>query len=152
MPGAIYANLFWLVFSLATCAAASQLRLGEIHQPGPGLYPLAVGVVMALLSTVALAQAASHRARGSEEEDGESEPYRWWNIVIILVAIAAYSLTLEWLGFLVNTFLFVGVLLKVIEPQPWRTAIIGGALTAAGADLLFNVVFRAQIPVGIAGF
>jgi hypothetical protein len=40
----------------------------------------------------------------------------------------------------------------VVEPQPWRTTLVGAVLSAVGADVLFNVVFRAQLPVGLVGF
>jgi hypothetical protein len=44
------------------------------------------------------------------------------------------------------------LLLKVVEPQTWKTSIIGGLITAIAANLLFNVIFKAQIPSGILGF
>jgi hypothetical protein len=39
-----------------------------------------------------------------------------------------------------------------VEPQTWKTAIIGGLITTLAANLVFNVVFRTQIPKGILGF
>jgi len=61
-------------------------------------------------------------------------------------------LTLEKTGFLINTFLFICLLLKVVEPQSWKTAILGGLIAAIAANVVFNVIFRAQIPPGILGF
>jgi putative tricarboxylic transport membrane protein len=72
--------------------------------------------------------------------------------VIILAAIALYAFSLEKIGFLINTFLFMCLLLKVVEPQTWKTAIIGGLIATFAANLVFNVIFRAQIPRGILGF
>jgi putative tricarboxylic transport membrane protein len=72
--------------------------------------------------------------------------------MIILGAIAGYAFFLEKIGFLINTFLLICLLLKVVEPQPWRTAILGGLITAVASNLVFNVIFRAQIPSGIFGF
>jgi putative tricarboxylic transport membrane protein len=72
--------------------------------------------------------------------------------VIILAAITAYAFSLEKIGFLINTFLFICLLLKVVEPQTWKTAILAGLITSIAANLVFNVIFRTHIPTGILGF
>jgi putative tricarboxylic transport membrane protein len=146
----LYANLFWILFSLVTCVESYRLKLGTIHTPGAGFFPFAAGFTMLILSLAALFQ--SIRAREKEEKTLRQEPLRWWNIVIILAAVTAYAFSLEKIGFLINTFLFMCLLLKVVEPQTWKTSIIGGLITAIAANLLFNVIFKAQIPSGILGF
>jgi putative tricarboxylic transport membrane protein len=147
---ALYCNLFWILFSLITCVEAYRLGLGSINQPGPGFFPFSAGLVMLILSLAALFQ--SIKKKNNVEKTTRQEPFRWWNIVIILIAVTAYAFSLEKIGFLINTFLFISLLLKVVEPQSWKTAIIGGLITAIGANLVFNVIFRAQIPSGILGF
>ena len=145
-----YCNLFWILASLFICVESYRLKLGAINQPGSGLFPFSAGLAMLILSLAALFQ--SIRGREREEKTVRQEPLRWWNIVIILMAITAYAFSLEKIGFLINTFLFICLLLKVVEPQSWKTAIIGGLITSIAANLVFNVIFRAQIPSGILGF
>ena len=145
-----YCNLFWLFFSLFICVEASRLKLGAINQPGPGFFPFSAGLVMLILSLAALFQ--SIKKRNKVGIVPRQEPLRWWNIIIILAAIAAFALSLEKTGLLINTFLFVCLLLKVVEPQSWKTAILGGLMTAVGVNVVFNVIFRTQIPSGILGF
>jgi putative tricarboxylic transport membrane protein len=147
---ALYCNLFWILFSLVVCVESFRLRLGTITKPGSGLFPFSLGMVMLVLSLIALFQAIGKKQK--DDKTTPHEPFRWWNIVIILAAILAFALTLEKVGFLINTFLFVGLLLKVVEPQTWKTCIVGGLITAVAANLIFNVIFRAQIPSGILGF
>ncbi len=147
---ALYSNLFWILFSLITCVESYRLELGAIQQPGPGFFPFSAGLVMLILSLAALFQ--SIRKKNKVEKTTPQEPFRWWNIVIILIAVTAYAFSLEKIGFLINTFLFICLLLKVVEPQSWKTAIIGGLITTIAANLVFNVIFRAQIPSGILGF
>jgi putative tricarboxylic transport membrane protein len=146
----LYCNLFWLLFSLFICVESYRLKLGAINQPGPGFFPFSAGLVMLILSLAALFQ--SIRGMEKEEKTLRQEPFRWWNIVIILIAITAYAFSLEKIGFLINTFLLICLLLKVVEPQTWKTAIIGGLITTIAANLIFNVIFRTQIPSGILGF
>jgi uncharacterized membrane protein len=143
-------NLFWILFSLVTCIEAYRLKLGAVTKPGSGFFPFSAGLVMLVLALVALMQLT--RQEKKEGESGGREEVRWWNIVIILAAVGAYAFTLETIGFLINTFLFVTLLLKVIEPQSWKASILGGVIAAAAANVLFNVIFKAQIPSGILGF
>ena len=145
-----YCNLFWLLFSLFICVESYRLKLGTINTPGPGFFPFAAGFTMLILSLAALFH--SIRGREKEEKRLRQEPLRWWNIVIILAIVTAYAFSLEKIGFLINTFLFMCLLLKVVEPQTWKTSIIGGLITAIAANLIFNVIFQAQIPSGILGF
>src|SRR4030042_5546521 len=143
----LYCSLFWLLFSLLICGESYRLKLGAINHPAPGFFPFSAGFVMLILSLAALFQLI--RKKNNVEKTTRQGPFRWWNIVIILAAVTAYAFSLEKIGFLVNTFLFICLLLKVVEPQTWKTAIIGGLITTVAANLIFNVIFRAQIPRGI---
>ena len=146
----LYCNLFWLLFSLFICVESYRLKLGAINQPGPGFFPFSAGLVMLILSLAALFQSMARKRK--VEKTTPQEPFRWWNIAIILAAITAYALSLEKIGFLINTFLFMCLLLKVVEPQTWKTTILGGLIAALAANVVFNVIFRAQIPSGLFGF
>jgi putative tricarboxylic transport membrane protein len=145
-----FGNLFWLLFSLITCMESYRLSLGSINQPGPGFFPFGTGLAMLFLSLAAIFQ--SLRKSDSEDNKTSDEPLRWRSIVIILAAAMAYAFSLEKIGFLINTFLFICLMLKVVEPQTWKTSIIGGLIAAIAANIVFNVIFKAQIPSGILGF
>ena len=147
---ALYCNVFWLLFSLLTCIESYRLKLGDVTKPGPGSFPFGAGFLILILSLIALFQWMGKKDHS--EKSVRKEPLRWWNSLIILAAIPAYGLSLEKIGFLVNTFLFITLLLKVVEPQTWKTSILWGVITAIAANLVFNVLFQAQIPSGILGF
>jgi hypothetical protein len=121
-----------------------------VTKPGPGFFPFGAGLIMLILSLIALFHWMSKN--DSSEKTIQKESLRWWNIVIILAVIPAYALSLEKTGFLINTFLLISVLLKVVEPQTWKTSVLWGAIAAIAANLVFNKLFQAQIPSGILGF
>lgn len=146
----IYCSLFWLLLSILTCQQAIGLKLGKLSQPGPGLFPFSVAIVMGILSMVALILSLRGKEKIIFME--KNEPIRWWSIVIIIFLLIAYGLSLEKIGFLINTFLLITILLKVVELQPWKTSLLGGFITALTSNLVFNVLLRAQIPSGILGF
>ena len=146
----VFCSLFWLLLSVLTCIEASRLDMGGFREPGSGFYPFAIGLLIGMLALISLFQSLKKKRERAIPQPQES--FRWWNIVVILCALLAYALSLEKIGFLINTFLFMVLLLKVVEPQTWKKAILGGLITAIASDLVFNVILGAQIPSGMLGF
>ncbi len=146
----LYCSLFWLLFSVITCVESYRLTLGTINNPGSGFFPFGAGLAMLILSLAALFKSMARNKK--VEKKASQEPFRWWNIAIILAAITVYAFSLETVGFLITTFLFICLLLKVVEPQSWKRAITGALITAVAANVVFNVIFQAHIPSGILGF
>ena len=146
----VYCSLFWLLFSVVTCLEAFRLKLGGLHEPASGFFPFAIGLLTGVLALIALFQSIKEKKERAVPQSRES--FRWWNIVVILGVLMAYTLSLEKIGFLINTFLFMVLLLKVVEPQTWKRAILGGLITAIACDLAFNAILGAQIPSGMLGF
>jgi putative tricarboxylic transport membrane protein len=146
----LYCNIFWFLFSLVLCIESFRLSIGAIRSPGPGFFPFCVGFVMAGLSLIGAIQSLGKYEMGQRSDS--QEPFRWWNIAVILAAILGYALALEALGFFICTFIFVGLLLKVVEPQPWKVAVVGGLIAAVSSDIVFNILLQSQIPSGIFGY
>lgn len=146
----LYCNIFWLLFSLILCIESYRLSIGGIRTPGPGLFPFCLGFAMAGLSLIGAIQSLGKHEK--EQTSDSEEPFRWWNIAFIIAAILAYALALETLGFFICTFIFVSLLLKVVEPQPWKVAIVGGLIAAVSSDIAFNILLQSQIPSGIFGY
>ncbi len=144
----VYSSLFWFLLSVITCHEALKLKIGEFNQPGPGFFPFCIGLVMGILSIVALVLSLLER----KGQIVTSEKIRWWNIILIVLLLIGYALSLEKVGFLINTFLLITILLRFVEPQSWRTSILGGIIIAILTNLVFNVFLKAQIPRGIFGF
>ena len=148
----LYCNIFWLLFSLILCIESYRLSMGGIRSPGPGLFPFCLGFVMAGLSLIGAIQSFGKHEHKQGETPDSRQPFRWWNIAVIIAAILAYALALEKLGFFICTFLFVGLLLKVVEPQPWKVAIVGGLIAAVSSEIVFNILLRSRIPSGLFGY
>jgi len=150
----ICCSLFWLLFSVVMSREAFRLPMGEMRDPGAGFFPLLIALVTGLLALITLVQALRQKR---DQKDGlqpspPAEPFRWWNLVIIVAALGAYALTLQTIGFMVSTFWFMFLLVKVIEPQSWAKSLIAALITAVVSELFFNVLLQAQIPKGILGF
>ncbi|MDA8125247.1 MAG: tripartite tricarboxylate transporter TctB family protein [Deltaproteobacteria bacterium] len=148
----IWCSLFWLLFAVVMGQQASRLPMGEMREPGAGFFPLLIAVATGILALLALIEALKTKPTPLQEEAPSDEPFRWWSIAIILLALIAYALTLPTAGFLLNTFLFMLLLVKVIEPQSWTKSLLAAVVTAVVSELFFNVLLNAQIPKGFLGF
>lgn len=131
--------------------AALRLPYGNIHNPGPGFFPLWLGVILGGMSIALFVQTA----RGKESErtlrDILEEDVRWGKVLLVLAVLILYGFLMDYLGFLVVTFLMMVVLLRFIEPQPWKV-VLGWALGgSAGSYLIFEVWMKLRLPKGWLG-
>jgi putative tricarboxylic transport membrane protein len=151
----LYCSLFWLLFSVVMGQQAFRLPMGVMRDPGAGFFPLLIALVIGLLAILALVEALRDKQKptaAQAEASSPTERFRWWNLVVICAALVAYALSLPTVGLLVNTFLFMLLLLKVIDPQTWTKSLVAAVITAVASELVFNVLLGAQIPKGILGF
>jgi len=139
--------LFLLFFSFFICIESYRMGLGTLSTPGPGLFPMGAGLVLGFLSVVS--ELGSLVQRDFSPTTVDRRKYR---ILLVLCALIAYGIVLEWVGFLVTTFSLLVFLLKVIVPQSWGRALSSALLSTLASYLIFEVCLRAQLPRGLIGF
>ena len=138
----------WLAVALGVAVEASRLGLGAARRPGPGFLPLAAALVLALGALVVIGQALA--GRGAAAERGLWPDLAGWRRgLFALAALVGYALFLERLGFLLVTFLLIGLLLRAVEEKPWPVALGFAAATAAATAVLFGTWLKAPLPAGI---
>jgi hypothetical protein len=143
--------LFWVVVAIGICFGSVRLSLGGLHKPGPGFFPFLVGSILGILSFLIFLQ--SFKALpGDEKRAFWSNPKRSLKMTYILIALILYALGMDYLGFFFSTLIFLGFLLKAIEPQRWSVVLSGSLL----GTILFYGVFKYWLdipfPTGILGF
>jgi len=127
------------------------VEIGNWSEPGPGFMPFWSGIVLAVMSLFLLIGSFKKR------EWQVMPPFfpladSWKRVVLAFVAMVAYLLLLNMLGFTLVTFLFIAFLLKVIFPQSWKRTLIGAVATAVLARLIFISLLETQLPLGFLGF
>ena len=155
-------SIFWTVLGLAICFGAYRLSLGSPNDPGPGMFSFIVGAALTLLSliqwiNVALARSQA-QALSSETQLSQTVEPLFANrrgaikAAVIVVALLVYSLSMEHLGFILSTSLFIGFLLWLVEPQRWYVIVFGSVLSSLTTYLVFKVWLDTALPVGLFGF
>ncbi len=140
---------FWLFVAIIICEQSWRIRLGEFHNPGPGFLPFGAGLILGGCALAVLVKAL--RAKGKTEKVFWADRSRRSKVFLTLGCIFVYGVLLEPLGFLVITFLTMGFLFRVIEPQRWRTVITGALFSAIGAYLIFAAWLQVELPRGFLG-
>ena len=131
--------------------AALRLPYGNLHNPGPGFFPLWLGVILGGMSIALFVQTT--RGKESERTLKEilEEDVRWGKVLLVLGALIIYGFLMDSIGFLIVTFLLMIALLRFIEPQPWKV-VIGWALGGTvGSYLIFEVWMKLRLPKGLLG-
>lgn len=142
-------SAFWLMVGFLICEESWRINLGEFRNPGPGFLPFGAGLILGGLALVLLVKTLGGKSSG--DKAFRVERSRWPKVSMTLASIFVYGFLLEPLGFLLMTFLVMGFLFRVIEPQRWRTVIAGAFFSAVGAYLIFEAWLKVELPKGFLG-
>jgi putative tricarboxylic transport membrane protein len=141
----------WIAVGVAVALGSLRYGLGPLDSPGTGFLPFLAGCSIALLALIGLIQSSLKWRKGT----GWTPILRgilWQKPLLIMAALFAYALLMKPLGFLLCTVLFIGFLLRAVEPQRWPVVIVGAIGTALGAFAIFQVWLKTQLPQGPWGF
>ena len=126
------------------------MGLGIWHKPGAGFISFWSGVLIGILALLMLIQSIwLNKANVTEKTKGK---INWRAITLTLVYFLGYVALLEYLGFIIDTILFVGVVLKSIEKKGWFVTIWVSLGMALASYYVFKVLLQSELPEGFFGF
>ena len=117
--------------------------MGSLRGPGPGLFPNLVAILMMILSLFLIIP----RRKGEGESFSARSTLR---LVIVFIALLAYSFALEYLGFVVVSFLLMTYLFKTFgTSRKWYAAVLWALASVGMTYLLFEVLLEGNLPQGM---
>ncbi len=134
-------GFFFFLLGMITCFFSFRIGLGKPSHPGPGFMPFLAGLLLAALSFVLWLQVLLSRMNGRWPIK-----FRLKNISIILMAMVGYGFLLDRIGFILVTFIFVTLLIRLVEPQSWTKSILAGIFSSGASYLLFEILLKSQLP------
>ena len=147
----LVSSMIWMALGGLFVAGALQQGLIRKGVPGPGFLPFLSGLALIFVSLFVLVPALGQREK--DESDGffpERDSLR--KFLLALAALFAFGVALEYVGYLLTTFLFMFFMTRLMEPKGWRTTTLLALLTAVLSYLLFVVLLEVQLPKGLLGF
>lgn len=121
---------------------ASLIDLGDFDLPGPGFFPLALGIIVFALAVVTGVRLWAATA--------ETEPVALGHrdVLLVLVALLVVPLVFETLGALITLGLFGAALLVLLARCPLWLAGASAVVAMAACWYFFQVALGLQLPTG----
>jgi len=132
---------------VAALVGAAGLSLGELTEPGPGLWPFIVALLLTGTSLVLVVI----------DDPADFEPWTRSSARIAggVVGLAVFILAFEAIGFLLPAFLMLLLWLRVFGGESWRWSLGLGLAGSVGIYLLFDqllgVPFPDDVVAGVVG-
>lgn len=142
----LWAALAWLGISMFVIWAGWDLGTGTVATPGSGFLPFWAGILMCGFALAVLWSAAT---QGAPSVASLWSGVRWGNVVLMIASLAVYAAMLETLGFLIATIPLLLILLRGVDPVPWRTAIPLAVLSTVGVWWVLKRALLIQLPAGM---
>jgi putative tricarboxylic transport membrane protein len=149
-----------LVAGLVLCAIAGlyllagrRYPLDSLVNPGPGVFPLAIGLLLLALAGMQVVRAVLRRPRATETaRSGSGPPDAAMGLpAVMLAALVVYLLAMPWLGFQLSTLLLVLVAAKLMGTPGWARPAVLAAGVLLGCWLVFSLWLRVPLPRGALG-
>ncbi|MDP9889994.1 tripartite tricarboxylate transporter TctB family protein [Pseudarthrobacter enclensis] len=130
-----------LLVGVAAMIGAYQLSLGQLNQPGAGLWPFIVGAFLTLTAAVLF----------FVQDPSECEQWnrRALGIVAGLASLGLFIVLFQMIGFLIPAFLMLALWLKTFGEEPWRLAVPLAVAGAVVMHFLFVVALGVPFPKDI---
>jgi putative tricarboxylic transport membrane protein len=120
--------------------------------PGPGFLPFFSGLALIFVSLFVLIPALLQREAAENIEDFFPQRDSLRKILLVLVALIAFGIVMEYAGYLFTTFFFMFFVTWIMEPKRWLTFGLLALFTAVMSYLLFVVLLEVELPKGLLGF
>jgi hypothetical protein len=121
---------------------STSLPLGDLGLPGPGFFPLVLGIALGLLALANGMRTARQRGQSEVVHVGHV------HIFVVFAALAGVALAFERLGAYATLGLFTATLLRLVaRTTPWH-AVIGASLGMVAVWVFFKVLLGVQLPAG----
>jgi uncharacterized BrkB/YihY/UPF0761 family membrane protein len=139
----VVGSLFWLAVGVFFGVGGIMLKPGTLRNPGPGLLPLIMSLLLISFSLFTL-------AKGLIGPQGILKGIQWKGQTVVVASVFFYGLLLQLLGFLLSTFTLMFILYGLMfeGTNKWPRVFFYAAVTALAGWLLFSVALKVPFPKG----
>jgi hypothetical protein len=132
-----------------------HLSVGTLHAPGAGFFPLLLALLLIILSFFLVIPRTKDRTKTGGEDEGQPGLFsasRLGRVSMVFVALLLYFIFLEYLGFVIVSFLLMAFCFVWMARQRWYAALFWAFVSIGLAYLLFDVLLKSNLPRGVLGF
>ncbi len=135
-------SLFWIGVGLFFAIEGISLNVGILKNPGPGFLPVMMATLLVLFSLFIL-------IKGLMKPEVPFPKIFWKRQFLAVVSVFFYIFLLEFIDFLLSTFILMFILFAILikERNRWPKILLYSAAVALAAWLVFYVVIRTPFPI-----
>lgn len=137
----IAATLFLAISVLFIIGSTHLSSSSYGSKVGPNIFPLFLGIILAFLSIRLF-----YETFQSKRQEGSKEKLQYKPFLIIFVATLLYILTLETIGYIITTFIFLFVCFQTMDRAKWITSLIVAACFSGAVFYLYVNVLKGTLP------
>jgi putative tricarboxylic transport membrane protein len=139
----VIASLVVIALGATAAVLAHGYGLGSLQRPGPGLWPMAVSVLIVVLGVVLL-------VIGRSLDDAEKFTRASWLVLFGGATFVGLGLLLPTIGFEIPSVVLGIIWLRFLGGESWRSTIVVSLATTAAFYLLFLYALKIPLPHLIA--
>ena len=133
----------FLVVGIVFAVGATNYSMGSSARPGASYFPLILSVIMAILGAVVLFKALTIETEGGDPVGDIA----WRPLIVIVASIAAFGVTLPWLGMLAAVPVLIVMVSLAGDEFGWKGVIVNSVVLTAFAWFVFVWGLKLTIPL-----
>lgn len=145
--GYIGAGMFGALLSAGYLRMTLDLPMGEMDQPGAGVFPLLVAGVLFCASVSAIWEGWRNRKTNTRLDLPEGEDrLRLFKLIGLL---AIYFIAIPWLSFSLSSVIFCTLIIRLLSDLTWARASLYALIMSGAVYLIFIYLLKVPMPGGV---
>lgn len=132
---------------LAILWTGRGLSFGTFRNPGSGMFPVLIAILMLVLSAILIA--LPPKTQSPRPSVSGKVLVR---ICAVFVSLVFYPFFLDFLGFLIVSFILAVFLFGVFASEKYQFAVLKALVLTGLAYVLFEILLKSNLPKGLLSF
>jgi len=125
-----------------------QIKDISAYKLKPSFFPKLVLYLMGMVSLLLFI--TSYSTKNNKEKNDKPEPIKLdIKKLVVIIAVLGYILTIDWIGFLLGSFLLILLLFLISGERKWIVMVLGAILLPGILYYIFANLFHVPLPTGI---
>jgi len=133
----------FLVTGIVFAWGATNYSFGSSASPGPGYFPVGLGVVLALLGALVLFKSLTIESEGGDPVGA----FAWKPLITIVGAIVVFGIALPRLGLAVTLPLLITITSLAGDEFHWKDVLVNCVVLTIGSWAIFILGLKLVIPL-----
>ena len=138
-----WSGLMFLAVGIGFAVGATNYSMGVSARPGPGYFPMILGVLLAILGSVVLFKSLTIETEGGDKIGA----FAWRPLIVIVASIAVFGALLPRLGMVITVPVLIFMSSLAGDEFKWKGVVVASALLTLFSWLIFVAGLKLVIPL-----